>query len=185
MKFCLAVTSCIGDRSILKPIGLAVRSSHCLLPHQILTDFERLAATTAADNGYQLCGVEVLTHRKPMTMQVQIRHAGGEDVSLDDCASFSTPMEEAIESSQLLTEAYVLEISSPGINETLLTDRDFQTFRGFPVEVIFNNEQHSKMSRKGLLHERSKDYVLLNIKGRMSRIPREEVTDVRLISPSG
>ena len=43
-----------------------------------------------------------------MTMQVQIRHADGADVSLDECASFSAPMSEAIETSKLTNEAYAL-----------------------------------------------------------------------------
>ena len=61
-----------------------------------------------------------------MTVQVQIRRSDGSDVSLDDCAGFSGPMGEALESQSLLTEAYVLEISSPGIGDQL---RAIGTFR--------------------------------------------------------
>ncbi len=155
------------------------------MPHPILTDLETIASTTAAENGFALCGVQIFTHLQPMTMQVQIRHAGGGDVSLEDCASFSEPMGEAIETSQILNEAYVLEISSPGINEQLLSDRDFQTFRGFPVEVNYNDEKESEVYRTGLLHERTIDHVHLNIKGKINRIPRKNVIGVKLISPTG
>ena len=120
-----------------------------------------------------------------MTMQVQIRHSDGADVSLDECASFSSPMSEAIETSKIINEAYVLEISSPGINDHLSSDRDFQTFRGFPVEVTYLKNQDSKINQTGLLHERSKDHVHLNIKGKISRIPRENVIDVRLTTATG
>ncbi len=120
-----------------------------------------------------------------MTMQVQIRHANGADVSLDECASFSAPMSEAIETSKIIDSAYVLEISSPGINEHLLSDRDFQTFRGFPVEVTYLKNQDSKIIQTGLLHERSKDHIHLNIKGKISRIPRKDVLDVRLTTATG
>ncbi len=118
-------------------------------------------------------------------MQVQIRHAGGGDVSLEDCANFSAPMGQAIDTSKLLNEAYVLEISSPGIQDQLIQDRDFQTFRGFPVEVTFRGSKDTETQRIGLLHERSKDHVHLNIKGKMDRIPRKDVMKVRLISPTG
>ncbi len=113
-------------------------------------------------------------------MQVQIRHHGGNDVSLDDCARFSQPMGEAIEASQLFTEAYVLEISSPGIGEVLISERDFVTFRGFPIEVVQRREGISEILKTGLLLERSTNHVHLNIKGRIERIPREEVVKVRL-----
>ena len=120
-----------------------------------------------------------------MTMQVQIRHTGGEDVSLEECAIFSAPMGEAIEASQLLNEAYVLEISSPGIADQLHSDRDFQTFQGFPVEVTYRNAQESVLLRAGQLQERSSEHVHLNIKGKISRIPRKDVITVRLTSPTG
>ena len=118
-------------------------------------------------------------------MQVQIRHADGDDVSLEDCARFSKPLGEAIENSQLLEEAYVLEVSSPGISEDLQTDRDFQTFQGFPVEVIFHTEKNVEQRKAGLLHQRSMEHIYLNIKGKMSKIPRKDVLGVRLTSPTG
>ena len=120
-----------------------------------------------------------------MTMQVQIRHLDGSDVSLDDCASFSSPMGEAVETAQLLNEAYVLEVSSPGITDNLLSDRDFETFRGFPVKVTFRDDKNSEFHQSGLLHERSQDHVHLNIKGKLKHIPRKDVIEVRLTSPTG
>ena len=155
------------------------------MPHHILKELETIALSAAKENGFDLYGVEVFTHLKPITMQVQIRHFGGDDVSLEECASFSTPMGDAIDAAQLLDESYVLEVSSPGINENLLEDRDFKTFRGFPVEVTYRDKQHSELQRTGLLHERSTEYVHLNIKGQISKIPRKDVIGVRLTSPTG
>ena len=120
-----------------------------------------------------------------MTMQVQIRQAGGGDVSLDDCAKLSVPMGEAIDTSQILDEAYVLEISSPGIDSLLITDRDYETFKGFPVEVTFKDDQNLKLHKAGLLHHRSEDHLHLNIKGKIIRIPRNNVIEVCLTSPTG
>ncbi len=114
-------------------------------------------------------------------MQVQIRHQGGGDVSLDDCARFNGPMGEAVEASKFFNDAYVLEISSPGIGENLISDRDFITFRGFPIEVVQHKEGNSsEILKAGLLLERSAKHIHLNIKGRIERIPREEVVNVRL-----
>ncbi len=120
-----------------------------------------------------------------MTMQVQIRHKGGNDVTLEDCANFSEPMAKAIETSQILDQAYVLEISSPGIKAELSTEKDFRTFRGFPVEVTFQSKEAKSIKSKGLLHEKSAKDLSLNIKGRIQRIPIETVIDVKLTSLTG
>jgi len=118
-------------------------------------------------------------------MNVCIRHKKGGDVSLDDCASFNTPMSEALEASNLFADDYILEISSPGIGDYLLVDRDYKTFKGFPVEVTFKDEGNSELRKVGLLSARSSEHVQLNIKGKMNRIPRENVIGVRLTTQSG
>jgi ribosome maturation factor RimP len=153
------------------------------LPHPLLPDLTTLATDVAATQGFELCSIQLLTHMSPMTLAVQIRHSSGSDVSLDDCAGFSGVFGEAVESSSLLAEAYVLEISSPGIGEQLTTDRDFQTFRGFPVEVIHRDKDESEHRLEGLLLERDEETLQINIRGRIKAISRERVLNVRLTSP--
>ena len=154
------------------------------MPHPLLPDLETLASSVAAAQGFELCGIQLLTHMSPMTLEVQIRHSSGADVSLDDCAGFSGVLGDALEASSLLTEAYVLEISSPGIGDQLIEDRDFQTFRGFPVEVTHRDKDNSEQRLDGLLLERSDDELQINIRGRIKRISRDRVIGVRLTSPS-
>ena len=155
------------------------------MPHPLIPELEHLASQVAGDAGFQVCGVQLLTHRIPMTLQVQLRLAGGGDVSLDNCASFSGLLGEVLESSGLLEEAYVLEISSPGISETLSDDRDFRSFRGFPVSVRYRDAKTgAEAEREGLLLERNDDSVQINVRGRTIRLPRADVISVRLISPS-
>ena len=155
------------------------------LPHPLLPDLTSLAKTTAESQGFQLVSVQMLAHLKPMTLQVQIRRSNGDDVSLDDCAGFTAPMGEAIEEAELLSEAYVLEISSPGIGDWLQSDRDFQTFRSFPVDVVHKDDEGREQRLSGTLLERTEDHVQINIRGRVKRIPRESVISVELTSPTG
>ena len=119
-----------------------------------------------------------------MTVQVQIRRPGGVDVTLDDCAGLSGPMGDAIEASSLLTDAYVLEISSPGIGDLVQSDRDFQTFRGFPVEVTINEGDGPPQTLSGSLLDRRDDHLEINIKGRIKKIARSSISCVRLTSPT-
>ena len=155
------------------------------LPHPLLPDLTSLASATADSHGFQLVSVQMLAHLQPMTLQVQIRRSNGDDVSLDDCADFTAPLGEAIEAAALLREAYVLEVSSPGIGNRLLSDRDFQTFRSFPVDVVHMGDEGSELRLSGTLLERSEEHVQINIRGRVKRIPRDSVISVELTSPTG
>ena len=154
------------------------------MPKPNLQQLENLATEIAALNSYELSLLQLLRHRQPMTVQVQIRHMGGRDVSLEDCSIFSHAMSQALDSSQMLTENYVLEVSSTGIGDLLINDRDFDTFKGFPIQVTLTNEDKTEFKRSGLLHERSCDHLQLNIKGKISTIPRKEIIEVRLTSPT-
>ena len=153
------------------------------MPHPLLPELEALTGSVAAGQSFDLCGIHLLTHTRPITLEVQIRHRSGADVNLDDCANFSGILGEALENTQLLTEAYVLEISSPGIGEQLSSDRDFQTFRGFPVEVMFHDKNNVENSLEGLLLERNEETLQINIRGRIKSIPRAQVINVRLTTP--
>lgn len=155
------------------------------MPHPLLPDLEDLASATAVDHGFELADLQVLTHMQPMTVQIQIRRSNGDDVTLDDCAGFSAPMGEALENSAVLSEAYVLEISSPGIGEQLQSDRDFQTFRRYPVDVIHRDTEGIQQRHSGTLLERTEDLIRISIHGRIKQISRDSVISVELTSPTG
>ncbi len=168
----------------LTTAAAADRPSPCpTLPHPLLADLERLAATEAQAVDLQVVAVHVHTHRIPMTVQVMVRRSDGSDVSLEACAAFSGPLGDALELSALLDSPYVLEVSSPGIGEELMSDRDFTSFRGFPVAVTVNDGNGAEQIREGLLLGRDDLSVQLNVRGRTLRFPRAAVTHVRLVSP--
>ncbi|MFM7360346.1 MAG: ribosome assembly cofactor RimP, partial [Cyanobium sp.] len=90
------------------------------MPLPLLPEYERLASQAAAPAGLRVIGVELLSHRIPMTVRVLVQRLDGGDVSLDECAALSGPLGEALEAGGLLEAACVLEVSSPGIGEELL-----------------------------------------------------------------
>ncbi|MEA5423501.1 ribosome assembly cofactor RimP [Synechococcus sp. CCY9202] len=155
------------------------------MPHPLIPDLLQLAAPVASTLALEVREVQLHTHRIPLTLQVVVQRSDGADINLDECAGLSGPLGEAIEASGLLTEAYVLEITSPGIGEDLHEDRDFRSFRGFPVEVSFHDPKGLRTSLEGLLLERDATDVRLNQRGRTVRIPRDAVIRVRLITPDG
>jgi ribosome maturation factor RimP len=152
--------------------------------HPLIPNLEALAVDVLQQAGFELRGVQLHTHRIPLTVQVMVQKSDGSDISLDECASLSAPLGDAIEAAGLLPDAYVLEISSPGIGEVLHDDRDFRSFRGFPVEVLYRDPKGAEVRREGLLLERDAEAVHLNMRGRTKRIPRGDVIAVKLVTPS-
>ena len=141
---------------------------------------ESILIEVADQWNFEICSLKIQTNHNPTIVEVIIKKTTGDDISLDDCALFSTPASEKIENSNLLNCSYVLEISSQGVSDELTSERDFKTFKGFPVNVQLNQKNSKIKFLNGLLYEKSKDYLAINIKGKIKKIPFDEVLKIRL-----
>ena len=121
------------------------------------------------------------THRQPLAVVVAIRRRDGGDVSIVDCETLSRCLGVLLDEAELFAGAFVLEVSSPGLGETLVSDRDFRSFRGFPVEICCRRQgQDDVKVIRGTLMGRDESVVQVNRKGRITRVARENVLQVRL-----
>jgi len=141
---------------------------------------EALVEKVANEGDLEICGLDIQTNKNPIVIEITIRKTDGDDISLDDCALFNNPASEEIEKSNLLNCSYVLEISSQGVSDELTSERDFKTFKGFPVNVELNQKNSQIKFLNGLLYEKTKDYLAINIKGKIKKIPFNEVLKISL-----
>ena len=141
---------------------------------------ESILKQVADEWNFEICSLKIQTNQNPIVIEITIKKANGNDISLDDCALFNTPASNEIEKSNLLNCSYVLEISSQGVSDELTSERDFKTFKGFPVNVELNLKNSKIKFLNGLLYEKSNDYLAINIKGRIKKIPFNEVLKIRL-----
>ena len=141
---------------------------------------ELLLKKVASKWKLEIYSLKIKTNQNPIVIEITIKKANGNDISLDDCALFNTPASDEIEKSNLLNCSYVLEISSQGVSDELTSERDFKTFKGFPVNVELNQKNSKIKFLNGLLYEKSKDYLAINIKGKIKKIPFDEVLRISL-----
>ena len=141
---------------------------------------EILLKKVANERDLKICNLNIQTNQNPTVVKIIIKKTNGDDISLEDCALFNAPASEEIENSNLLNCSYVLEISSQGVSDELTSDRDFKTFKGFPVNVELNQKNSKIKFLNGLLYEKSKDYLAINIKGKIKKIPFDEVLKISL-----
>ena len=149
------------------------------------TKIEFLLKKVANIWDFEISKLNIKTNQNPVLIEIFIKKANGEDVTLDDCTEFNNPVSTVIENSNLLNCSYVLEISSQGVSDELTSERDFKTFKGFPVNVELNQKNSKQKFLNGLLYEKSKDYLAINIKGKIKKIPFDEVLKINLCTLKG
>jgi ribosome maturation factor RimP len=104
--------------------------------------------------------VEIQIVEKGPKPQVKIIIDADEGLKIDTCAKLSRQIGEEIESKELLTDAYVLEVSSPGIDYPLNSKRQYQKNIGRNLQVTTNDG----LNYEGELIEVGQSDISLNIK---------------------
>ena len=81
----------------------------------------------------------------------------------------SKNLDEMFDHLTIIFGTYILEVSSPGISSTLTTDRDFLSFKGFPVivETVYTYKNRQQLS--GRLQGRDEESLFINQKGNEAR----------------
>ncbi|MBE7381420.1 MAG: ribosome maturation factor RimP [Leptolyngbya sp. SIO1E4] len=149
--------------------------THPLIPHVL-----DLAAPLAERLGLDVVDAVFQTNHSPPVLRIDVRNCQREDTSLEDCEQMSQVLETALDETGLLPDAYVLEVSSPGISSLLSSDRDFTVFKGFMVEVQLMEPYKNHQTWLGQLVRRDEGMLYLSRKGRPIKLPRALVQRVCL-----
>lgn len=149
------------------------------MTHPLVPPITDLAIPVAEQLGLEVVGIVFHTNQRPPVLRVDIRNPQ-QDTGLDDCERMSRALEAALDATDIIPDAYVLEVSSPGISRQLVTDREFISFKGFPVIVSTSTPDEGQKEWIGQLIRRDETKVYINQKGRVTEIPRSLITRVLL-----
>ena len=122
----------------------------------------------------ELVDVEYVRERD-YYLRVYIDKDGGIDI--DDCQALSERLEAILDREDFIPDAYILEVSSPGIDRVLRKPRDFERERGKQVDVMLYAPFDGKKQWTGALTDC--DDKILTIDGGI-QIPMEQVSQIRL-----
>ncbi|MCM1982718.1 ribosome maturation factor RimP [Lyngbya confervoides] len=153
------------------------------MSHPVIEQVLPLIRPVAHGLGLEIVNVTFQTNHSPPVLRVDVRNLR-EETGLNDCEQMSRAVEEILDQAEIFPDAYVLEISSPGLSDFLSTDRDFVTFKGFPVLVRTRDPYKKQREWAGLLIEKAGEGVKLNLKGRIVIIPIDLIESVQLHNPA-
>jgi len=100
---------------------------------QIQRQVEELAETLVVSEGMELVDLEYRRQGPRWVLRLFIDKEGG--VTIDDCANISKELGDLLDVKDIIPQAYVLEVSSPGLNRPLRKKEDFSRFVGRKVQL--------------------------------------------------
>ena len=127
--------------------------------------------------GYELYDVEYAKEAKNFFLRIYIESEKG--ISLEDCEKVSNEINEPLDKSNRITEAYFLEVSSPGLNRGLFTDDHFKKQIEKEIMVRFTKSLDGRKNVKGILKEVNDDSIVVEA-DKLVTIPKDKIKSANL-----
>lgn len=102
-------------------------------------DVSELVQTPIEEEGFELVELKLAQYKKSSRLQFFIDSENG--VNIDDCVRVSRRIEPVIEASNLFAFGYTIEVSSPGLDRPLKTERDFSRKVGEKMRIFFVEDE--------------------------------------------
>lgn len=145
---------------------------------RIADQVAELARPIADELGLDLFDVEYVKEGGTWVLRITIDSEAG--ISHAECEAMSRRIDEVLDQKDLIAGAYNLEVSSPGAERPLRSDRDFERFAGKRVLIKTYAPVDGKKEWLGeLIGQESGEIRLKGPKGDMA-FPKDQVSLVRL-----
>jgi len=150
---------------------------------EIITKTKKLLTNIIEAEGLELYDVEYLTEHGQKILRLYIDKEGG--VNLNDCEAINNLVIPSLDADDPIPEAYILEVSSPGIERKLVKPTHYTKNIGTKVEVRLHaplNENIRQKKLQGTLLNYKEDVVTISYdKGEVLEIPTKNVKVCRLV----
>ncbi len=130
--------------------------------------------------GYRLVRV-VVTNGRRATLQVMAERIDDAPMSVDDCALISRSVSALLDVADPIAGAYLLEISSPGIDRPLVRPEDYDRFSGFEARIELTEPFAGRKRFRGRLLGTADGEVRLATEAGEARLPLASVARARLV----
>jgi ribosome maturation factor RimP len=130
--------------------------------------------------GYRLVRVAITSGRRA-TLQIMAERIDDAPMTVDDCALISHSVSALLDVADPIAGAYMLEVSSPGIDRPLVRPEDYDRFTGFEAKIELADAISGRKRFRGRLLGTAAGEVRLATEAGETRLPLAAVVRARLV----
>lgn len=150
------------EERIIIEQGLEARIAHMVAP-------------VAAGLGYRLVRVKI-TAASGMTLQIMAERPDG-TMTVEDCEALSKDVSPVLDVEDPISEAYNLEVSSPGIDRPLVRRSDFERWTGHEAKIELSRQIDGRKRYRGILAGVEGDTLRLTIE-KKAKLAEPETAEI-------
>jgi ribosome maturation factor RimP len=130
--------------------------------------------------GYRLVRIAFLGAQRA-TLQIMAERLDGAPMTVDDCTEISRSVSALLDVADPIEGAYMLEVSSPGLDRPLTRAEDYDRFAGFEVRIELAQPLDGRKRFRGRLLGRCGDRVRLRAEAGEVALPLGDIARAKLV----
>ena len=131
------------------------------------------------EHGFELVDVEYVKEGGTRYLRAYIDKPGG--INVDDCEVVSRRLSDILDEKDYIEEAYILEVSSPGLGRPLKKEKDFKRSLGEEVDVRTYRMIEKQKEFTGLLKDYDDATVTIEMEdGTLKTFEKSDIALIRL-----
>lgn len=131
--------------------------------------------------GYELVRVQINGGASDMCLQIMAERRDRVEMNVEDCASISRNISTILDVEDPISDAYTLEVSSPGMDRPLVRLEDFTRFAGFEARIDTRTAIVDRKRFRGMLEGADGETVLIEVDGETYEIPFGDILRAKLV----
>ncbi len=143
------------------------------------TALDILVKNTVEGLGFELWGYEYRPRSESALLRIFIEKEEG--ISVDDCAKVSRQIGAVLDVENIIPVAYILEVSSPGMDRVLFKAEQYQRYIGESLKIRTRTRIEERRNFKGSLLKAGDSDVTIKVDNQDFTIPYDIIDRARLI----
>ncbi len=140
-----------------------------------------IALPIAKKHGCEIFDVEYKKEGADYVLRVFIEKENiDEHISINDCENVSRELSDMLDEKDPIKNAYMLEVSSPGIDRPLRNKDDYEKYLGKDIDIGLYNKINGQKALTGTLIGYGNDYILINNENEEIKIELDKCAFVKL-----
>jgi ribosome maturation factor RimP len=139
---------------------------------------EELVMPLIEANNFELVDVEYVKEGGSFYLRYYIDKENG--INVDDCELISRAVSDLLDEKDFIEDAYILEVSSPGLGRPLKKPKDFERSMGKEVEIKLYKAVEGQKEFEGTLVSYTDTQVTISVDGEEKTFDRDTIALIRL-----
>ena len=147
---------------------------------EIIVSLKAVIAPFVEQEGFELVDLTVRREGRDLFLRI-FADRPDDGITIGECARLNREISLILDEKDMIAERYILEVSSPGLDRPLTTQRDFARCLNKEVKIFLKEMVAGKLEWDGVINKVQPDSVFVDVKGNILKMPIVKINKAKRI----